>query len=384
MLICCITCQDIANHQLQTLRPFLIETSSQFELKAFHRRQGASVRLTREWLKTAHQHLLASETLPHPTLPSSSLSYRSLNRTLQAYLSVLKGFTELIFDPPSPKSSSEPPAPTSSSSHSVLPTATALPGFPETSFLDSARLATLSTDAADTTAMYMFLMLYRQLVFFDPSPRRGASRELPKVTESDLSQLKTEIRDIASCRIGYCFTRPLPDEETCEGSVKKANDKEWKRWQKGARDVVLQIAMRATEAQNRAKTSLSSTDRPILHHQPDDRMVQLAERWLDTNLQRRSAFTVILRDRLRDAVFHRLLATTFPPRDPATGGVTHSLPRSAIPIASPPPSPSPGTITGMESLTNEIRTLANKLSKLSLIHLGVYLPLYEQDGFIQS
>jgi hypothetical protein len=296
---------------------------------------------------------------------------------------VLKGFTELIFDPPSPKSSSsEPPVPTSSS-HSALPTATALPGFPETSFLDSARLATLSTEAADATAMYMFLMLYRQLVFFDPSPRRGASRELPKVTESDLSLLKTEIRDIASCRIGYCFTRPLPDEETCaEGSTKKANDKEWKRWQKGARDVVLQIAMRATEAQNRAKTS--STDRPIIHPQPDDRMVQLAERWLDTNLQHKSALTVILRDRLRDAVFHRLLATTFPPRDAATGGVTHSLPRSAIPTVSPPLSPSPGTVTGMESLTGEIRTLTNKLSKLSLIHLGVYLPLYEQDGFIQS
>jgi len=235
----------------------------------------------------------------------------------------------------------------------------------------------------------MFLMLYRQLVFFDLSPRRGVLRELPKITESDLSQLKTEIRDIASCRLGYCFTRPLPDEEeTCgEGSAKKTNDKEWKRWQKGARDAVLQIAMRATEAQNRAKTSSSSsssTDRPIPHQQPDDRMVQLAERWLDTNLQRKSALTVILRDRLRDAVFHRLLATTFPPRDAATGGVTHSLPRSAIPIASPSPSPSPGTVTGMESLTGEIRTLTNKLSKLSLIHLGVYLPLYEQDGFIQS
>ena len=92
-------------------------------------------------------------------------------------------------------------------SQSALPSATSLPGYPETSFLDSARLVTFSTDAADATAMYMFLMLYRQLVFFDTSPRRYSSSEMPKVTESDLSQLKMEIRDIASCHLGYCFTR---------------------------------------------------------------------------------------------------------------------------------------------------------------------------------
>jgi len=195
--------------------------------------------------------MLASETLPHPSLPSSSLSYRSLNRTLQAYLCVLKGFTNLIFDPPSPNPLSKPSVPTASS-QSALPSATSLPGYPETSFLDSARLVTFSTDAADATAMYMFLMLYRQLVFFDTNPRRCSSSEMPKVTESDLSQLKTEIRDIASCHLGYCFTRSLPDEEVCgEGSAKKPNDKEWERWQKAARDVVLQIAMRATEVQNR-------------------------------------------------------------------------------------------------------------------------------------
>ena len=86
--------------------------------------------------------MLASETLPHPSLPSSSLSYHSLSRTLQAYLCVL--------------------------------------ALPSTTSLHSARLVTFSTDAADATAMYMFLMLYRQLVFFDTSPRRCSSSEMPR------------------------------------------------------------------------------------------------------------------------------------------------------------------------------------------------------------
>jgi len=98
---------------------------------------------------------------------------------------------------------------------------------------------------------------------------------------------------------------------------------------KAARDVVLQIAMRATEVQNRAKISSASTNRSILLQQPDAHMMQLAEHWLDMNLQPGSALSVILRDRLRDAVFHRLVMTTFPPRDAAMRSLIHMLPRNA-------------------------------------------------------
>jgi len=58
-------------------------------------------------------------------------------------------------------------------------------------------------------------------------------------------------------------------------------------------------------------------------------MVQLVKRWLDTNLQQGSALSVILRDRLRDAVFHRLVMTAFPPRDAAMRSLIHMLPRNA-------------------------------------------------------
>jgi len=225
-------------------------------------------------------------------------------------------------------------------------------------------------------------MLYRQLVFFDPNPQSSGTRAMPKVTEADLSLLKSEIRDIASCHLGYCFMRPS-EAEPSDGS-EKTEDKEWEKWRKAAQDVVLQIAMRATQAQNRAKASpLSPTD-PSTLHPPSDRMLKLAERWLDTNLRPGSALSIVLRNRLRDAVFHRLVATTFPTRDAATGKLKASLHANInITASTSPPSPV-GTVTGMESLTDEIRILAEKLSRLSLIHLGVYLPLYEQDGFLYS
>ena len=371
--------QDIANHQLQTLRPILSETSGQFELKAFRRRKGqaASVQLTKQWLQTAHRGMLASQTISHPSL---TISYCSLSRTMQAHICVLKGLTDLAFDPPSPISSSKLSV-AAASSQSTPPIATSLTDYPETTFLDNARLVTLGTDAADTTAMYLFLMLYRQLVLFNPGPRHSTSWQMPKVTESDLLQLKTEIRGVASCHLGYCFTRTSAEKPMVgEGSAKKTEDREWEKWQKAARNVILQIAMRATQAQNRCKTS-SSTESASVFQAPDERMLQLAERWLDTNLRRGSALSVVLRNRLRDAVFHRLVASTFPARDLSIGKLRVIPDGSAIPAAEPTPS---GTITGMESLADEIRALGDKLSKLSTVHIGVYLSLYEQDGFIHS
>lgn len=298
---------------------------------------------------------------------------------MQTFICVLKGLTDLIFEPPSPISSSKSTLPPTS--QSTLPSPTSLPGYPETTFLDSARLVVLGTDAADTVSMYLFLMLYRQLVFFDPNPQQSSSRTMPKVTESDLSQLKTEIKDIASCHLGYCFTQPPPKEGS---ETEKSEDKEWDKWRKAAQDVVLQIAMRATQAQNRAKAPSSSSDLPGLQP-PSERMLKLAERWLDTNLRPGSALSNILRNRLRDAVFHRLLATTFPARDTATGKLkaNSGINLSTSSLLPTPPSSS-GTATGMESLTDEIRILTEKLSRLSQIHLGVYIPLYEQDGFLYS
>ena len=47
--------QDVANHQLQTLRPYLVRTAAQYEIRTFQetRQNGhASLQLTRAWLKS--------------------------------------------------------------------------------------------------------------------------------------------------------------------------------------------------------------------------------------------------------------------------------------------------------------------------------------------
>ncbi|KAG1745915.1 T-complex protein 11-domain-containing protein [Suillus paluster] len=317
---------DIANHQLQTLRPFLIETAGQYELKAFNGRKGAgaSLDLTRKWIQTASHHLMSSHTIPHPSLPSSSIIYRQLPQTQQIYLSVLKALTDLVFDPPcGPSHASSLPRVTKSN----IPY---LPLYPETTYLDGARLLVLSGEAADATAIYMFLLLFRQLVFSDPCD------PTLKVSEPQLASLKKEIRDISSSHLGHCFNQ--------------GSDSDNEKWAKIRQDIVLQIAMRAKEA--RTSTRLDGVS-PSLASAPDERMLKLAER------------CKMLRNRIRDVVFNQVVALTFPSRDSLT----------------PPPS---ALASGMEPLADEIRLLSERLSRLAHIHLGVYLPLYEQEDFSSS
>jgi hypothetical protein len=372
---------DIANHQLQTLRPFLIRTSGQFELKTFRGRKGRSpsLRLTREWLQTAHRGMLASEkTISHPLYSSGPLLYQSLQRNQQAYISALKALTDLVFTPPSLAPSHPPTA--------SPPANSALPGYPETSYLDGARLVLLSTDAADITAVYMYLLLYRQLVFSESGSLQG---DVPKVEDSELSNLKTEIRDIGSSHLGYCFTRGCIQKSkgvdgTDPSQSQDQDAKDWEKWNNVRQDVVLQVAMRAQEAKNRGSRPPAhpSSERSSIGQAPSEQILKLAERWSDTNMQPGSTLSVLLRDRLRDVVFNAVVSMAYPARDATTGKLaaidSSSLGGASINV------PPIGTATGMEPLVDEIRSLAERLSRLALIHLNAYLPIYEEDGFLVS
>ncbi|KAG2361703.1 T-complex 11 [Suillus spraguei] len=385
---------DIANHQLQTLRPFLIETAGQYELKAFKARKGAgaSLDLTRKWIRTAYHHLMSSShpiplLLPHPSHPSNTitLNYRQLPQTQQIYLSVLKALTDLVFEPPCGPSPTPVPHSHSSQrermSKSSIPY---LPLYPETTYLDGARLLVLSGEAADATAMYMFLLLFRQLAFSDPDPNSCGDPSLKvAVTDAQLASLKKEIRDISSGHLGHCFTQ-----------VK--GDADGERWAKVREDIVLQIAMRAKEARS-SSTPLSSyprTQNPetgsdpqpqsrVFASAPDERILKLAERWSDTNMRPNSPLSTLLRKRIRDVVFNQVVALTFPSassRDSGMGANT-SLGKS---LNLKSLAPSSALSSGMEPLADEIRLLSERLSRLAHIHLGVYLPLYEQEEFSTS
>ncbi|KAG6841981.1 hypothetical protein C0991_004472 [Blastosporella zonata] len=366
---------DIANHQLQTLRPFLMRTSGQFELKAFRNRKGSecSLRLTREWLRLAHVDLQAREWIPHPGYLGRGLHYHTLPPNQQTYLAVLKGIMDLIFDPP--EKSSPPASPSLSSPPSTPIFRTTSPSLarllapPETVYLDSARLEVLSADAADVTAIYMFLLLYRQLVHSESGDSAVSPQDFTKVEDVDLIRLKTEIRDIGSTRLGYCFSSRLVSDE-----VDSPREKDLEKERCAKQDIVLQVAKRAKEAR-----SPSAPSSP-LGEVPGEPIVQLAQRWADSNIHPNSSLCTMLRRRLRDVVFNSVVAQTYPNRDSTSGKLSTIDFLSCI--GSQSPHIASNLVTGMEPLAEEIRTLAEKISRLALIHLNAYLPLYEQDGFL--
>lgn len=347
---------DIANHQLQTLRPFLIDSSGPYELKIFQDRKGPASALdfTRTWLQTAHGKLMASNSINHPFKPSEPLVFDSLPYTQQVYLSVIKGFFDLVFDPPQVPSSTHIPH-SAQPSHSTAP----LPSYPETTYLDSARLLILANDASDAAALYLFLMLYRQLVFSSNQPSATGARDGSGLTEADMLQLKKEIRDISSSHLGVL----LGNADT-EG----LSESERERRRKWRADIVLQIALRAKEAQSSKPGATCSTV-------PDESTLRLAERWTSTNMRSGSALSVMLKNKIRDAVFSHVLALTFFSRDSS-----RLLKRSDEPLVANVPPPS----AGMEPLADEIASLSERLAKVASIHIAAYLPLYEQDGFLHS
>lgn len=298
------------------------------------------------------------------------------------YIAVLKGFTDLVFDPPVDVSSASLPSPVSfpPSPTSASATISSLPGYPETSYLDNTRLVHLGADAADVTAMYMFLLLYRQLLFSESkSPSSTSPRDIPKVEEADLITLKREIRDIGSSRLGNCFTCKCSDNAK---RIPKCGKDSAACIQQ---DVLLQIARRVKGNGSRSTNPSSPLSPPPspLGPSPDERVISLASRWAESNMHRSSSLSSMVRNRLRDVVFNAVVASAYPARDSKTGKIPTidltTLPKLDIKVEIPR-----GSATGMEVLVDEIRSLAEKISRLALIHLNAYLPLYEQDGFLES
>ncbi|KAJ7109704.1 T-complex protein 11-domain-containing protein [Mycena crocata] len=360
---------DIANHQLQTLRPFLMRTSGQFELRSFKSRKnvpGCSFQKTREWLSAAHTTLLArTESIPHHLYPPGYLRYQTLQKNQQVYLSTLKGLTDLVFTSPSPANLISLPVATTPLSQASLPTISSLPGYPETSYLDNARILLLSTDAVDLTALYMFLLLYRQLRFSGSADSTCSS----SVDEWELARIKREIRDIGSSRLGYSFYCGSGPAET------DVDTDELEKWRALKQNVVLQIAMRA---KNATTDHSSGAAGPV-----DESVLGVAQRWADSNIRYNSTLSVMLRDRLRDVVFNAVVGLAYPGRDAASGKLANIdfLTFGRTPA---PASPIVGKVTGMEALADEINTLAENISRLALIHINAYLPLYEVEHFLDA
>jgi T-complex protein 11 len=445
--------KDIANHQLQSLRPFLLRSAPDYELRTFEeKRQKGQLDLavTQKWLQTAHIQLCAENT---PVPQTSSTILQGLRRSMQINIIVIKALIDLIFVPSAPvsfspsstpmivptaTSTSAPPPPTpitaasSRNRNRLTPYNTvvhSMPGYPETLHLDHARMAIYTTDALDLTAIYMLMLLYRQLVFTETSHDGlfDKGRGGRKIVEAELMRLKAEIWAIAPPRLGYCFSPNWKKDGATAGEASSSGDgpnpprttnivntgeKELGRWYKGVKDVALHVVARAKDAEWRtaaASSSLSSTNaraptvpvspdssslstcvpiagsrteiKPALA--PDSQMLQLVESWCDTNLRCGSHLSILLRGRLRETMLHMVLGcyhnvNNMPPL--RSGLSSTSLPASS---STPADLLVRGGL-GMEPLTAELKQMAERIAKLAKIHIDVYGAVYEQEGFLMD
>lgn len=227
-------------------------------------------------------------------------------------------------------------------------------------------MALLSSDAADVTALYMFLLLYRQLVYSD------CNVPPTKSIDANILRLKNEIRDISPTHLGVCFsTQPSSDR------TDKAKVKELEKGQCTKQDVVLQVTRRAAENSH----SSTASDHPASPNStaPSERLLSLAQRWADSNIRLDSPLCTMLRHRIRETIFNSVVGLAYP------GPAPSSTRPAQVDLLSKAQSQCPDHVphvTGMESLAEEIKLLADKISRLALIHLNAYLPLYEQDDFL--
>ncbi|GAC77252.1 hypothetical protein PANT_25d00053 [Moesziomyces antarcticus T-34] len=142
---------DIANHQLRSARPFLVETAVDFEIRWFKEQieQGKmSLDKTTAWMRQA-----LSEASDDSGLPRSQVMVTAFNR----------GMLQLIFDVPGtlPVLSQVATPLGSPSSSSLNNTFATL--YPETFQFDAYRMMTFHNDVSDLTIVYMLLLLFRQL-----------------------------------------------------------------------------------------------------------------------------------------------------------------------------------------------------------------------------
>lgn len=351
LITCSCAVQDVANHQLQTLRPYLVQSAAQYELKTFQETKENGrlcMDMTRLWLRTIHRDL--TEDADPYTLASSSspVPFPKLPRRTQIDIVVTTGIVELVFNPP----------PRTSSSHPYLPPRPPMPGalprYPETLYLDQARVSNYSKDAADFASLYMVLLLYRQLVL------SGQQQGHVRIAPDDLLKLKKEIWEVGPTHLGLCFRPPRDTGPRGEAEIK--------RWKEEVEDVILQVTRRAGEARASfstpsASASTSTSSQSVVNATPDAQLTKLATSWAESNLNPASHLSGLMRRRVRDAVLRIALPIAVPAlkRSEPQGGDTSS---------------------GLEPLMPELRNLGERIAKLTSIHLNVYGGLYAQPAFL--
>ncbi|PWN18825.1 hypothetical protein BCV69DRAFT_300978 [Microstroma glucosiphilum] len=300
---------DIANHQLRSARPYLVETAVEFEARWFRDQiVGSRMALDRTtaWFSASWRDLASQ---------SSTADCRQSRTALisQAYND---GFLRLIFDPPGTdtniralhsRAAEGPSLSSSSLNHSYSA------AYPETFQFDAFRLMTFHNDAVDLTIIYMLLMLFRQL---SCSPAIAGSAPLPatastsanisKVAATLASKQLESVKNEVWCLLNEANAAMSRSESSAAadpdlpaslsgvgtGGKAKLTDP---RWRSAMKDAVLQVAARAGAVWDEA-AGISST---CATRAPSTQTIAMLESWLQTNLTPQSALMKLCLGRLR-------------------------------------------------------------------------------------
>jgi hypothetical protein len=310
--------QDIANHQMQSLRPHIVHSAPRFELSVFAERHRAPAALTRFWLARAHAALAAEKYEYAPTSASGGArAFAALAPRTRVVLAVVRGLADLIFEPPE--------------------------HYPETLFLDHARLVQLAKDCADLSALYALLLLFRQLAA-PPAPAPASADDTHAAAHA--LRVKAELRELWPPGLGRvfvpaCAAAPPPD---------------------GLQALVLQVAARAAEAR-RGRAPLPGTPAPA-----PAQTLALAQSWAARHLRLGSPLAGCLRTKLKRAVVDAVA------RAVVGGSGTVDAERLTR----------EGARDGLDALAPEVRHVAERMARLAGLHLGVYRAMYEGEGFVEG
>ncbi|KAK9369753.1 T-complex protein 11-domain-containing protein [Lipomyces kononenkoae] len=218
---------DVANHQIRTLRPLLVETAVEFEQDYFAQRvqrRKVDVKPAVEWFK--HSYNQAT--------------------TVEPKASYIDGFVSALVSLFSSASSRHQPP---------LAAATAAKDeFPVTFAFDVSRLRSLKSDVAQITCLQQSLTLYRQLV---ASCQPGASP-----SQRDLDALKTELLVLvadddapagSACLSSTCSpvvpstVTAAASNSTTTADIAMSSVANNERWSANSTAIALQIARKVKE-----------------------------------------------------------------------------------------------------------------------------------------
>ncbi|KAG0212344.1 hypothetical protein BGX28_006488 [Mortierella sp. GBA30] len=369
---------DIANHQLRTLRPWLLDNSIDFEQKYFTEllARGGTIHRTREWFKrtwiqwenvkqsvlgkstaapsqTSHRSSLIPPSLPPPTFAQKeaergatsskpSLTTKRRGSFVCADIGenildgvVNEGLLEMILHP-----------------HGAIHT------MPETFELDHYRLVTFHNDFQDLTILCTLLILFRQLA-------------QNCWTQQDLVEIKKVVWLLLTDENANFGANTNNINQPSRGSTSvKAGQTEKTGGSSGMKDIVIQIEFAARKVRERSKppataaAAASTTTGATEMTGPQRSSLAAAETPLPTFLaghRRRNSLTTLQGSpavRSMDAVW-----STVTPSSP-------SLALTTSPIAAIAPTPGSAFISGLSTSNTNLLTawLDNALCRTSTLY----------------